>query len=241
VEITFVVQGSQTFNVGGEDYLVTGGEVFVSYKNEPHSTGINPQGVCEQYWLQLDLSKREEFLGLSPYWADFMYSCISNLRNRHFKIDKSYSGVLNEAIYKYNSQDHTDQMQAHCNLLSFINEVIKRESRTDTLTDDIVTAKKFIDNNVYNTISIEQVAQACMLSVSRLKTKFCSQVGMAPMQYYNYKRLYEAKIMLENGEKIIDVAYKLQFSSSSHFSNFFKKHTHMTPRQHQKSRPNMEP
>lgn len=235
VEITFIVQGSQIFNVAGEDYLVTGGEVFVSYENEAHSTGSNPQGVCEQYWLQLDLSKREGFLGLSPYWADLMYASISRLRNRHFRIDKSFAAVLNEAIYKYNSPEQADQLQAHCCLLSFINEVLKRESSTNTLTEDIATARKYIDDNLYNTISIEQIARVCTLSVSRLKTKFCTQVGMAPMQYYNYQRLHEAKKLLANGEGITQIAYKLQFSSSSHFSHFFKKYTHMTPRQYQKA------
>lgn len=87
----------------------------------------------------------------------------------------------------------------------------------------------------YNTISIEQIARVCTLSVSRLKTKFCTQVGMAPMQYYNYQRLHEAKKLLANGEGITQIAYKLQFSSSSHFSHFFKKYTHMTPRQYQKA------
>ena len=236
MEITFVAQGSQIFKIEDKEYLVTGGEVFITYENEVHGTGGNPQGICEQYWLQLDLSKREYFLGLSPYWADIMYSGISNIRNRHFKIDKSYAGVLKEAIYKYNSSERLDQIEAHCGLLSFVNELIKRSSvaEGEAFTEDISMAKKFIDDNVYNVISIEQIARMCNLSVSRLKAKFCEQVGMAPIQYYNYKRLKEAKRLLENGEGITDAAYKLQFSSSSHFSNFFKKHTYMTPKQYKK-------
>ena len=235
MELTFIVQGSQIFNIEKKEFLVAGGEVFITYMNEVHGTGGHPQGICEQYWVQFDLSDRENFLGLSPYWSDLMYYSLSHIKNRHFKIDKSYGAVLKDALYKYKSTDRFDKLQAHGSFLSFVNEVLKKSNDShDFLSDDIKASKEYIKDNIYNEVTIEQVAQICNLSASRFKTKFCEQVGMPPIQYYNHLRLKEAKKLLEKGNGITDVAYLLHFSSSSHFSNFFKKHTSMSPKQYVK-------
>ena len=50
------------------------------------------------------------------------------------------------------------------------------------------------------------------------------------------KTIAEAKSLLQNSAlSIKDITYKLGFSETAHFSNFFKKHTNISPVQYRKT------
>ena len=53
-ELTFIAEGNYTFRIGGADYPLKGGELFIAYPNEIHSTNQLAMSVGEFYWLQLD-------------------------------------------------------------------------------------------------------------------------------------------------------------------------------------------
>lgn len=45
LELTFIAEGNYTFRIGGADYPLKGGELFIAYPNEIHSTNqLAPKG-----------------------------------------------------------------------------------------------------------------------------------------------------------------------------------------------------
>ena len=65
LELTFIAEGNYTFRIGGADYPLKGGELFIAYPNEIHSTNQLAMSVGEFYWLQLDPGCPDDFLFLS--------------------------------------------------------------------------------------------------------------------------------------------------------------------------------
>ena len=51
IEICFLVKGRQTYRVGGNFYSLSGGDVFVTFPNEGHSTGGMPEEKGILYWM----------------------------------------------------------------------------------------------------------------------------------------------------------------------------------------------
>ena len=65
LEIVVMLNGSQEYFVNGTPYALYGGNLFITYPNEEHGNGDRPQNACEFIWFQLDLTPRDDFLGLS--------------------------------------------------------------------------------------------------------------------------------------------------------------------------------
>lgn len=235
MEITYVVNGIQVFSVEDTDYSVSGGEVFIAFPNEPHSTGRNPQGACEQFWMQIELVPTSNFFGLASPWCDDLLEKLQSFKMRHFKLNKNFSNALSACVEKFSSKNILDKAMAHNILLSFIYEILDQEKKQENhkhISSDIADAIEYMKNNIYNNISFEELSQISVLSVSRLKSKFTEQVGMSPMQYLNFLKIEKAKEMIKQDEKIIDIAYNLNFSSSSNFCYVFKKLVGLTPMQY---------
>ncbi len=69
---------------------------------------------------------------------------------------------------------------------------------------------------------------------SYLLRAFTRQVGVSPYRYLQTIRLGRARKFLEQGMVPVDAAVSAGFSDQSHFTNFFKEFTGLTPKQYQK-------
>lgn len=90
----------------------------------------------------------------------------------------------------------------------------------------------YLDSHLCDNVSLEQLADIACLSLSRFKERFRTEIGISPREYFNLKKIEQAKAWLHedgSGDRITDIAMKLGFSSSAYFSVVFKKFTALTP------------
>lgn len=64
-EIVFAMKGSISFYADQREYTINGGDAFVTFPNEIHSTNSVPMTIGEICWIQLDVSSPKEFLFLT--------------------------------------------------------------------------------------------------------------------------------------------------------------------------------
>ena len=87
-----------------------------------------------------------------------------------------------------------------------------------------------LEKNIGKPICLADIAEIFSYSVSTIKTVFREETGKGIIAYYNDLRLVAAKEMLaEKNLSIAEIADQLGFHSTSHFSNFFKKETGVSP------------
>ncbi len=86
-----------------------------------------------------------------------------------------------------------------------------------------------MNQGVYENLTLQDIADKCTISVSYMKDLFHRYAGMSPKVYYANLRFQQALILLERGLTVQETANALQFSSSSYFSAFFKRHTGVPP------------
>ena len=55
MEICYLAKGRQLYRVGDTDFVLKGGDVFVTYPAESHSSGETPEEKGTLYWLQLSV------------------------------------------------------------------------------------------------------------------------------------------------------------------------------------------
>lgn len=88
----------------------------------------------------------------------------------------------------------------------------------------IEAAKKFINDNYDEDISIRDMADNAHMSASYFSKIFKETTGFSPYDYLLTVRLDKAKEMLQQTDHPVEsIAYKTGFNSSSNFVYFFKK------------------
>lgn len=89
---------------------------------------------------------------------------------------------------------------------------------------------RFVEANLEEPLSLEQLAQHVGMSRYYFLRCFKEATGLSPLQYVISKRVERAREMLSDGsESIAEIAYASGFSSQSHLNWAFKRHFGVTP------------
>lgn len=135
-------------------------------------------------------------------------------------------------------------------LLSIIRDqtlLVNRQKRASNIIknqgdNQIVEAiKRLLSDNIYSTISLEEVLRTVCFSKSYITMLFKECTGQSIMDYYINLKMKEAqKLISERNLSFTEIAEKLQFNSIHHFSSSFKKKIGMNPTEYKKSVQSME-
>ncbi len=97
----------------------------------------------------------------------------------------------------------------------------------DTLPFQI---RRLLDQYIYHDISIGEIAAQLYVTDSHCIRIFKKQFGITPMQYLTKLRMEQAQILLrETNIPIGEIARKLCFYDSQHFSSAFRQYTKVSP------------
>ncbi|GHU63237.1 AraC family transcriptional regulator [Clostridia bacterium] len=235
IEIVFVIKGNVNFTIKGKDYSLFGGDVFIAPPNVPHDTGNHPLGICEFYWMQIEMNIMNAFY-LDPVWQKQLFKELENVHEytiRNMMITKkTLSGILKLLI----SKQKNDKFQGVAQLIDLLYMLIHESKKTNSnLTQDIVQSLDWIFNHLHDNIMLEDLAKAVGLSLSQFKRKFNNQIGISPRKYITIRKIEYAKELLASGISVTDAAYQIGFNSSNYFSTVFRKITMMTPIEYRQS------
>ncbi|MDO3412488.1 AraC family transcriptional regulator [Saccharibacillus sp. CPCC 101409] len=111
-----------------------------------------------------------------------------------------------------------------------------RERRQSTNRELVDGARAFIDDNLYNEISLDRAAEHLGVTSNYVSRQFRLNTGMTFIEYVTTKKLEAAAELLRAGElNVSAIAEKLGYQSTNHFIRIFKEKYGLTPKQYQKS------
>ena len=109
---------------------------------------------------------------------------------------------------------------------------------SQALTIEIPILQKavaFIDEHFRETLRLETVAAYVGLNPSYLSTIFNRELKISFSGYLTQKRIEEASLLLiKTNNSLSEIAVSVGFENQSYFSQSFRKHTGMTPKQYRK-------
>lgn len=101
-------------------------------------------------------------------------------------------------------------------------------------TNENLDIRKVVELNIFNKISIEEMAFLCNMSLSTFKRHFSKIYGTSPNRWILQKRMEMAKNLLKtNNYKPSEVYYKVGYENHSSFSKSFKTYFGNTPSEYQ--------
>lgn len=235
MEIVFLYRGEQTYCVNGREYHLRGMDLFHTYPNEVHSSSVYPEEKSTLYYMIVDtINNQKNFLGINNPRIAYLPQTLNTLPVRKYRGSEKIF-TLWESIYTvYDSVHPIRETIIQMYMLELFLEIIRcANESTRTITSDIEQTTNYIHQHPCEYLPLDLLAQISGLSVSRFKAKFCSQMGMPPGEYIQRERINIAKQMLKDGHSITYIAHELDYSSSQHFSNYFKKYVGCSPREYQ--------
>lgn len=233
MEIVLIAKGKQIYTVGGNEYTVESGEVFVTYPNELHSTANYPEDKLLLYYMIIDPEKLKTYsIGVSTDESGLIQKALKNMKRRAFKGTDRLKFMLDD-IFTACDSNSTFRNTIIRNLASnFIIHVAECERMIETVHySGMQSILDYIDKNIYEDISVSMLSEIAQLSLTRFQTNFRREIGIPPREYVLRRKIEIAKGLLINSDlTITEVAYKLSFASSQYFSTVFKRYTLMRPK-----------
>ncbi len=101
--------------------------------------------------------------------------------------------------------------------------------------EDFERIVNYLRANLTCSLTQEQIAAACLMSVSKLKIIFREKAHIGPINYLIRLRIEEAqRLMRESDLTLTQIAERVGFASLHYFSRMFKKITGVSPSQYEK-------
>jgi AraC-like DNA-binding protein len=223
----------QKYCIENREYILHGGDVFITLPNEKHSSGNDPQSRGCLYWMQID-SSCKNLLGLDPVSTDALLKSLYSVKKRKFQIRDDTAAKLINAYCLTEKNGPLDIIAAKALLTVFLYELRISESKDEeknVVSNPILTAKQYIDDNIKEQLSLSKIADRVGFSLSHFKYKFTKETGMTPGEYIMQKKIYDSvSLLLEHS--LTYIAYEYSFSSPQHYSKNFKAVTGMTPKEY---------
>lgn len=105
------------------------------------------------------------------------------------------------------------------------------EESQDKLNLECMKIKNYIDSHYSQNITLDFLSNLTYMNKFHLVHTFTKQIGISPIIYVINKRIQEAKNLLSTTNySIRDIASIVGFSSSSYFSQMFRKVTGISPK-----------
>ena len=208
--------------------------------------------VCDDYHEEYYISFLEDINnGVSIYSIkDFEYEietdpnclyCFERIlelnSNREIKNSdpKTYDNrpTLQDFIKQNDSLNTKELLETQGILTTLLSKFITNQK----LNNDHVTPNKainqiqnYINENLHNTITIEELANKCHYSTDYFSRLFFKTHGIRPNKYIQTKRIERAQLLLLTTiSPLKEIAHKVGFENLAYFSRTFKKHTGKTP------------
>jgi AraC-like DNA-binding protein len=112
-------------------------------------------------------------------------------------------------------------------------EIITRMQQGDYEHGDLLI-RQAVNANIYNSITVEELAFLCYMSLSTFKRRFAKIYGSSPSKWLLDKRMRKAAEMLKQSNlKATDIYLELGYENLSSFIQSFKQAHGTTPKQYQ--------
>lgn len=239
-EFTIATKGSITFCTRSSSYKFSGGDVFVSFPNEVHGTNNVPIALGQLYWFQLDISDEDNFLYLNRETARYMIDRLKAIPHHVVQANAEEVCPLLKQAFRLTQMGGDSHIIATYLQLFLHLVLISSHKEQFRLTPDIGRTLDYILDHITSELSLEELSSLASLSCSQYKQKFKKQMGISPRRFINQQKIEHAKLLLQEGMSVTDIAMLLGFTTSGYFSTVFKKHTLSTPMEYVRSLKNTD-
>lgn len=227
--LKFCLSGIEIYRINGQDKVLKPGQFILVNPEQSFKITAdkkNTKGICLFFNQNQDQYKEIIFENKVYNIEDFKFisNNIDYLNKKYLK--KYKDGINDNEIHKV-----LEQIVSNNNIHRFEKQTLdmKNEDIKTDISYRLFRAKDYIDNNLYKSLTIEDIAGEAFLSKFHFIRLFKKLFGITPYKYLLEKRLDEA-VNLLCSHSVSEVAAMLNFTDRSALSNAIKRKYKKSPR-----------
>lgn len=232
-ELFFVTHGTGKMLVVGEEISLAEGDLIIINASLPHVevgeyefsyyclglTSLHFPTTASNCKLRLG-NKWPEVRG----WLDQMYEALAKDHEFCNELVSAYLQLL--IVFLCTSSFWENK------LVAFSTNKAQLEPVAKSKTASVEIARSYIDTNIREDITLEQLSQIAFVSKQHLMRQFKEYMGYSPIQYQKRKRVsYSFYNLMHRRDSIAKIASYVGFKSSYAYIKFFKEVTGHTPQE----------
>ncbi len=249
-EIVYVVEGTATQTINGISYTARRGDLFFMNRNCTHSFSASEQytyyNVCfspetivkriidrDNALDLLSLASLEEIQSEQTPIGRFTFE-----GNERILIEQILSDMHKE--YKSNNSERNAILESYMTIL--IAKILRKTHSSHAterkeLSDIWRSLSEFIDENLSQKLSLENLAQKCFYNPSYFSRAFKQKFGCSPVEYIARERSNKAAelLRLNSSLSMEEIAEECGFGDKSSLYRSFEKFYGCTPTEYRKS------
>jgi len=244
IELIYVLEGTLSAFTESKRFDLEKDSLLIIYPNELHAfKAYGENRYIAIKFLSDILRTREQSTNELEYLLN-----LNTYNNRHTRIipgNKELRNLMEDSIKRYDCNTYTSELYIRANIICVCAHILdfwklKNELTTVNAASEsanISTIKSIISKIPENTaIRTHEAAAICKMSDGHFSRVFKSLTGYTFTQYVRSVRLNIAERLLKSSDiSITEIAHSLNYSTSSHFIEDFRKEKGISPKQYRKN------
>lgn len=245
-ELFFVEAGAQRLLVDGKLFELGAGQAILYAPNSYHiGSGQKTEAVVDIVSFETDFAGLPSLCNRVLTLSDGQRRQLSRIISQGLALLERPHGRNLPGMVAREGTDPMELMKFKSRLELLLLELYtdnKREKPTRSASNqvnfreeqwDTVTA--YLRSQLHRTLSQDEIAAHCSISVSKLKKLCHEQLGCGPIAYFLALKIGEAKRLIHDSSlNFTQISERLGFSSIHYFSKLFKEKTGLTPSEYAK-------
>ena len=227
-KIIVFISGKVTYHIEGKAYHLKPRDILLVSQGAIHKPEIDPSVPYERYifWIGDDLSCQE------------LNTCFQKANDRSFNLVRADSALqerlkdllpeIEQTLQNKHFGDTVLRNALFTQFMIYINRIFLRTSsspdkKTYSSDTQVEQLLKYINRNLSENLSIDQLANRFFFSKYHMMRKFKNETGYTIHNYITSKRLLMARSLISQGMPVMKAAQASGFHDYTTFVRAYKK------------------
>lgn len=227
-KVVIFISGKAAYHIEGKSYQLKPWDILLVDRHAIHRPEIDPSVPYERFilWIKNDLPQSD------------LLKCFQKANDRSYNLIRLNPDVqekLKDILLEMEASAHTDgfckdiltqslflQFMVYLNRI-FLEKQYIIDPRSYTFDSQIDSLLRYINHNLDENLSVENLASKYYVSKYHLMRKFKEETGYTIHSYIVNKRLLLARTMISQGTPILKAAQESGFREYSTFARAYRK------------------
>lgn len=227
--LIYCVDGNGWYQLKGKEYQINKNQFFILPAGEPHIYGANESWTI--YWVHFRGAHAAIFAEGMQTPQSINVAMNSRIRER--------INIFEELLSTLHAGQGIEDLRYASSLLHHFLASMRylgQFRRGEGASDAIEAAIHYMQENIENRITLQDVLNYIGYSQSHFSSLFKKKTGESPIAYFNRLKVeYACKLLKETDLKINQICFKIGIEDSFYFSRLFSKTMGMSPSEYRLS------
>jgi len=226
--ISLIKKGVELISIGEEQFMGNVNDITITHPYELHANPLHSTSSLLSFDT-LYVSEKEARSILPFGKIPFFKQRVINDE----ALQKSFEEITDKGLGGFDDSLQ-EELVRFITLLSGFGE-LDEHSRIEKPMSSWEAIDEYVEQNIKDTISLQDMAQVANLNKFSFARKFKRSTGMSPVHYTLMKKVFHCKETITRNCSLTQKAYEYNFTDASHFSKAFKKFIGIRPKVYQEN------